>query len=60
MDSSIKLPVVRGRTLVGMSTRSDRLAFMRVREDVGALPRQFAQDAPDQADRPATKHPVGP
>lgn len=54
-----QLPVVRGRTLVGVITRSDLLSFMRVREDVGALSRQPAQAAPDQADRPASGRPVG-
>jgi CBS domain-containing protein len=54
-----QLPVVRGRTLVGMITRSDLLAFMKVREDIGALSRQPAHDAANQADRPASEHPVG-
>lgn len=47
-----QLPVVQGRTLVGMITRADLLAFLRVRENFGAGSRPPGEDPPHR--------PIGP
>ena len=50
-----QLPVLRGRDFLGVIARADILAFIKVRQDVGAPP----SGVEERADRPASGRPVG-